>query len=202
MSNTDFADPFNMIMDPYAQDLYSPLREFVIIAETNKQSLILYQYAGDHNYSSQAPNQPTKINVIAANSIIDLCLSKKLHNIYVESIQELSSDHNPIIFKVGILDCSSLARDIIQLDNWNLFQSHLFNFILRNPKVTNIPEIEKAIENLNTHISTSTSTSSKPKVFQYFHVQSHPPYYKKKEKKRTKSGKIGKKPRTLTSKRC
>ncbi|GFW15504.1 probable RNA-directed DNA polymerase from transposon X-element [Trichonephila clavipes] len=125
--------------------------------------IALYNYARNKGLTISAPSDPTIVppqrNRFPA--IIDLGLSRGLSSITVESRCELSSDHNPVHFVVNFNFNNSHIPNCKTITNWNKYQDILSTTIAGNPPISNIEDIENAIENFSLNIHTAINQSSK-----------------------------------------
>ncbi|GFX64663.1 probable RNA-directed DNA polymerase from transposon X-element [Trichonephila clavipes] len=125
--------------------------------------MALYNFARSKGLVISAPSDPifipTQRNRVPG--ILDLGLSRGLSTISTETRCELSSDHNPVHFVVNFNFNSSHILNCKTITNWNKYQDILSTTIAGNPPISNIEDIEKAIENFNLNIHTAINQSSK-----------------------------------------
>ncbi|GFY31951.1 probable RNA-directed DNA polymerase from transposon X-element [Trichonephila clavipes] len=123
----------------------------------------LFNFARNNGLIISAPSDPTIIPSQQNRhpAIIDLGLSRGLSSITVESRCELTSDHNPVHFVVHFNFNNSHIPNCKSITNWNKYQDILATTIAGNPPISNIEDIEHAIENFNLNIHTAINQSSK-----------------------------------------
>ncbi|GFX01439.1 hypothetical protein TNCV_1864131 [Trichonephila clavipes] len=146
----------------------------------------LYQYIINNNIDVIAPPTPTSFGTASA-TIIDYALIKNLNwPCNIDSIPELSSDHNPI--KLHFPRTAKFEIPPPQLNtNWNIFTSTLANSEnCHLPHATSTPEIESQVRKLTSEILAAYAKASRPMT------HSEPPFvqgelkYLFKERNRTR----------------
>ncbi|GFU45536.1 probable RNA-directed DNA polymerase from transposon X-element [Trichonephila clavipes] len=128
----------------------------------------LYHYIMNKNIDVLAP--PTRFGTASA-TIIDYALMKNLNwPCNIDSIPELSSDHNPI--KLHFPRTAKFEIPPPQLNtNWNLFTKTLANTEnCHLPHATSTPEIESQVRELTSEILAAHAKASRPIT------HSEPPY--------------------------
>ncbi|GFS80305.1 probable RNA-directed DNA polymerase from transposon X-element [Trichonephila clavipes] len=120
----------------------------------------LHRYVVNNGIDVLAP--PTRFGTASA-TIIDYALMKNLiWPCTIDSIPELSSDHNPI--KLNFPRTPKFEIPPPQLNtNWNVFTTTLANNEnLYLPQASSIPEIESQVRDLTSEILTAHAKASKP----------------------------------------
>ncbi|GFT49274.1 hypothetical protein NPIL_443711 [Nephila pilipes] len=109
-----------------------------------------------------APNEPTyyPVNQHYHPSTIDLGLAKGIQNISVSTSEDLSSDHNPVYFLVGLDNIILEPQNQILLTNWSKFNRNLSNTMCRNPLINDLNELDKAVDNFALSIQTAINQST------------------------------------------
>ncbi|GFS47228.1 putative RNA-directed DNA polymerase from transposon X-element [Trichonephila inaurata madagascariensis] len=117
-----------------------------------------------------APTEPTRIPDRGNErpSIIDFAIPSCLSNIAAESMFDLSSDHNPVLFTFTPDFHFSYSHNCRTFTNWNKFQLLLHSSIPGNPSINNHQDIDSAVTNLSEQIHTSINQSSITK-----HIKHH-----------------------------
>ncbi|GFT56158.1 RNA-directed DNA polymerase from mobile element jockey [Trichonephila clavipes] len=124
----------------------------------------LYRYVVNSGIDVIAPHTPTRFGTASA-TIIDYALMKNLNwPCTIDSISELSSDHNPI--KLNFPRTPSFEIPPPQLyTNWKLFTNNLANNDnLYLPQANSTPEIESQVNDLTSEILTAHANASKPMI--------------------------------------
>ncbi|GFT01091.1 probable RNA-directed DNA polymerase from transposon X-element [Trichonephila clavipes] len=124
----------------------------------------LYRYVVNSGIDVIAPPTPTRFGTASA-TIIDYALMKNLNwPCTIDSISELSSDHNPI--KLNFPRTPSFEIPPPQLyTNWKLFTKNLANNDnLYLPQANSTPEIESQVNDLTSEILTAHGNASKPMI--------------------------------------
>ncbi|GFT27601.1 putative RNA-directed DNA polymerase from transposon X-element [Trichonephila clavipes] len=125
---------------------------------------------GDFNAKHTSTPTPTRFGTASA-TIIDYALMKNLNwPCNIDSIPELSSDHNPI--KLHFPRTAKFEIPPPQLNtNWNLFTKTLANTEnCHLPHATSTPEIESQVRELTSEILAAHAKASRPMT------HSEPPY--------------------------
>ncbi|GFQ78365.1 hypothetical protein TNCT_301 [Trichonephila clavata] len=78
----------------------------------------------------------------------------------VASIPELSNDHNPVLFEVSLDNFTSPVLSTYAFPNWSKFQTILSSTLPGNPKISNINEIDNAVQNFNSTFKNAFNNSS------------------------------------------
>ncbi|GFU56463.1 uncharacterized protein TNCV_2609801 [Trichonephila clavipes] len=124
----------------------------------------------NNNIDVLAPPTPTRFGTASA-TIIDYALMKNLNwPCNIDSIPELSSDHNPI--KLHFPRTAKFEIPPPQFNtNWNLFTKTLANTEnCHLPHATSTPEIESQVRELTSEILAAHAKASRPMT------HSEPPY--------------------------
>ncbi|GFT22073.1 putative RNA-directed DNA polymerase from transposon BS [Trichonephila clavipes] len=111
----------------------------------------LYRYVVSNGIDVLEPPTPTRFGTASA-TIIDYALMKTLNwPCTIDSIAELSSDHNPI--KLNFLSTSKFEIPLPQLSTtWSVFTNTLANNEnLYLPQASSTPEIESQVRDLTAH---------------------------------------------------
>ncbi|GFR12544.1 RNA-directed DNA polymerase from mobile element jockey [Trichonephila clavata] len=109
-----------------------------------------------------APAQPTRIthHHNARPSVIDFAMSSGLSNITAETMFDLSSDHNPVLYTFTPDFNFSYSHNCTTFTNWNKFQLLLHSSVPGNPSINNEDDIDFAVSNLTEKIHASINQSS------------------------------------------
>ncbi|GFT28420.1 RNA-directed DNA polymerase from mobile element jockey, partial [Nephila pilipes] len=135
------------------------------ISTDNNPGKTLFRHSLIHGYKIHAPSDPTHIPYSSRYhcTIIDIGLSQGICDPEVTTSPVLSSDHNPVTFKLKLENFSNPLNTYL-FTNWNKFQNYLSDSITGNPPINNIEEVDTAIENFNSCISTAINQASICKV--------------------------------------
>ncbi|GFY41663.1 putative RNA-directed DNA polymerase from transposon X-element [Trichonephila inaurata madagascariensis] len=110
----------------------------------------LYNFTRNCGFCITAPTEPKRIpdrgNERPSN--IDFSISSGLSNITAESMFDLSSDHNSVLFTFMPDFYFSYSHNCRTFTNWNMFQLILHSSIPGNPSINNHQDINSAITNL------------------------------------------------------
>jgi len=107
----------------------------------------LLTYCTDKNLSIHYPNQPTHFPHNSPPSVLDIAITKHCSVSKPLATPSLSSDHNPIVFKIQqrpVLTTPRMVYDYKHAD-WKLFKSTLDGTIPRNPTLLSTADLEQAV---------------------------------------------------------
>jgi hypothetical protein len=106
----------------------------------------LLAYCIDNNLSIHYPNQPTHFPYNSTPSVLDIALTKLCSVSKPLAAPVLSSDHNPIVFKLHLRPTVSSPRRMYDYKhaNWQLFQFTLNNSLSPNTILRSIVDLEEA----------------------------------------------------------
>lgn len=130
----------------------------------NTAGNILYEETSKRNFVIHHPPTPTYYPTQARftqPSTIDIAITNNLHTItQIQSMTALSSDHNPIEFKIECEHTHNNDKYKLRYDltDWKKFQDHISrNIILSNSQPTNTDEVDSIIRTLTEIITDATS---------------------------------------------
>ncbi|GFU18063.1 probable RNA-directed DNA polymerase from transposon X-element [Trichonephila clavipes] len=133
------------------------------IFNSNNMTILVGDFNAKHtSWGCPHPRTPTRFGTASA-TIIDFALIKNLNwPCNIDSIPELSSDHNPI--KLHFPRTANFEIPPPQLNtNWNIFTSTLANSEnCHLPNATSTPEIESQVRDLTSEILAAHAKASRP----------------------------------------
>lgn len=106
-----------------------------------------------NHFSLHAPNTPTRISNRRnqVHSIIDLAVSKNLnYPVTVTVINDLSSDHLPVAFKIDLVNPVSAPPSASI--NWQKYTTYLNDNPIDFPEIQTTQDIDNAVDTLTNHI--------------------------------------------------
>lgn len=121
----------------------------------------LLTYCQRYNVVINYPDSPTYHHTDHQPSVLDLALSKHCPLSHPLSVPALSSDHNPVVFKIRfhpILQESRICYDFKRA-NWHQFRSVLDGKIVINPKVPDRIALEHHVRHLTKTIQAAAVQS-------------------------------------------
>lgn len=124
----------------------------------------LHTFITHNNLSLHVPDKPTRIPTTAHGrpSTIDFAITKNFpYPITATTINDLSSDHLPVAFKIDLLNPISPPPSVAI--NWSKFTAYLNDHPLDFPNANNTDDIDTAVEILNTHIVKAQEHATRPK---------------------------------------
>jgi hypothetical protein len=142
----------------------------------------LIQLCSNHSFSINSPDYPTLFPSVGKPSTVDLALSKCLSGISnLKVINDLSSDHLPILFDISSFKSISSKNQIFDYSraNWKLFREEIllnlnFNDCIQSD-LDSTKKIDDYIEDLNELVLKSANRHIPLKnayYFRYPHSQS------------------------------
>ncbi|GFW38517.1 probable RNA-directed DNA polymerase from transposon X-element [Trichonephila clavipes] len=132
---------------------------------SNPAGNALLKFARNCGFTITAPADPTWISNRrnGRDSTLDFGVSCGLSNIHAQSIFDLSSDHNPVIFSMTPNSKYKYPHNCCTFTNWEQFQNILSVTVPGNPRINNQDAIENAVQNFTHLIQDSINQSSKIK---------------------------------------
>ena len=133
----------------------------------NRNGNTLLSYCLNKSITINYPNQPTHFPHHSSPSVLDIALSQRCSTSKPLSIPTLSSDHNPIVFKIHLHPTISTPRKVYNYKhaNWPLFRSSLDSAI--DPPPHSQYPCPRPCYLLLHPSSTSSSNPSHPCSFSY-----------------------------------
>ncbi|GFU24986.1 putative RNA-directed DNA polymerase from transposon X-element, partial [Nephila pilipes] len=133
----------------------------------NRTGTLIKNYTQLYGLDLIAPPVPTRTQVRRNESpaTIDFGITKGLNNTSVTVIDDLSSDHLPLMFNCNINDYSPPRNNYYKFTNWKKFQELLQNSIAGNPSINTTEEIDAAAAAFSQKIQATINQSSTCKTF-------------------------------------
>jgi hypothetical protein len=129
----------------------------------NTSGSILYNHVLQNNYTVIAPTSPTHhpYNQSYRPDVLDIALTKVPLPVTVTNINDLSSDHNPVLLEVHGTPIASKPPSAKCLINWRKYTDLLANKPVDvNPSTANTSEIESAIDDFTSSIHSAILSCS------------------------------------------
>ncbi|GFT98370.1 probable RNA-directed DNA polymerase from transposon X-element [Trichonephila clavipes] len=104
-----------------------------------------------------APDTPTHFNTYHTNAILDIGFAVNLSHTEVFTINEISSDHNPVIFDFITNNVLPPILRTLKSTNWSKFQEIIYHNIPGNPQ---IDDLDLAVQNFTSNVSNAISAST------------------------------------------
>ncbi|GBM42847.1 putative RNA-directed DNA polymerase from transposon X-element [Araneus ventricosus] len=131
----------------------------------NSNGTIIHDYICHNNLILLAPCEPTHFPNHSNNpSTLDFGILKNFSSVDANSINALSSDHNPVSFEIDINVNLPAISKIIKTTNWNKFKQIMRTSLPGNPNIQNIKDFDEAIAKLNSAILTAINLASRSKL--------------------------------------
>ncbi|GFU02377.1 putative RNA-directed DNA polymerase from transposon X-element [Trichonephila clavipes] len=136
----------------------------------NNSGNTLYNWASTHALEIIAPTAPTHFSPRGASTIIDIAFSNNITLHDVNSVNALSSDHNPVIIDLSLNNSLPKILQTIKTTNWIKFQDIVFNTLPGNPLI-DPDSIDTAVSNLTGIITSAISASTVTKPISTPHLR-------------------------------
>ncbi|GFX36163.1 putative RNA-directed DNA polymerase from transposon X-element [Trichonephila clavipes] len=111
---------------------------------------------------------PTHFNHNAPSTVIDIGFAANFSHSNVFTINELSSDHNPVIFDFVINAHLPPLLQTLKTTNWIKFQEILFYNMPGNPTIDNL---DQAVQNFSNIVTDAIHTSTSTRVIKTTHLR-------------------------------
>ncbi|GFT55658.1 putative RNA-directed DNA polymerase from transposon X-element [Trichonephila clavipes] len=130
---------------------------------SNPAGNALHRFARNCGFTITAPADPTWISNRrnSRDSTLDFGVSCGLSNIHAQSIFDLSSDHNPVIFSMTPNSTYKYPHNCCTFTNWEQFQNILSVTVPGNPRINNQDAIENAVKISPTLFKTQSTKAAK-----------------------------------------
>ncbi|GFS80351.1 RNA-directed DNA polymerase from mobile element jockey [Trichonephila clavipes] len=125
---------------------------------SNANGNILSNWAVSSAIDIIAPDTPTHFNHNAPSTVIDIGFAANFSHSNVFTVNELSSDHNPVIYDF-VTNCQlPPLLQTLKTTNWIKFQEILHYNMPGNPTVDNL---DQTVQNFSNIVSDAINTSCK-----------------------------------------
>ncbi|GFS50373.1 probable RNA-directed DNA polymerase from transposon X-element [Trichonephila clavipes] len=115
-----------------------------------------------------APDTPTHFNHNAPSTVIDIGFAANFSHSNVFTVNELSSDHNPVIFDF-VTNCQlPPLLQTLKTSNWIKFQEILHYNMPGNPTIDNL---DQAVQNFSNIVSDAINTSTSTRISKTSHLR-------------------------------
>ncbi|GFX58771.1 probable RNA-directed DNA polymerase from transposon X-element [Trichonephila clavipes] len=115
-----------------------------------------------------APYTPTHFNHNAPSTVIDIGFAANFSHSNVFTVNELSSDHNPVIFDFVTKCQLPPLLQTLKTTNWIKFQEILHYNMPGNPTVENL---DQAVQNFSNSVSDAINTSTSTRISKTSHLR-------------------------------
>ncbi|GFU93848.1 RNA-directed DNA polymerase from mobile element jockey [Trichonephila clavipes] len=136
----------------------------------NTHGNTLYNWASTHALEIMAPTAPTYYAARGTCSILDIAFAKNLILEDINSVNDLSSDHNPVLIDLALNNSLPKNLRTLKSTNWIKFQEIVFNSIPGNP-IIDTNNIDNAINNFTGMITSAISATTVTKVISTPHLR-------------------------------
>ncbi|GFU73070.1 probable RNA-directed DNA polymerase from transposon X-element [Trichonephila clavipes] len=134
----------------------------------NTNGNILCNWAVASALDILAPDTPTHFNTYHTNAILDIGFAVNLSHTEVFTINELSSDHNPVIFDFVTNNVLPPILRTLKSTNWTKFQEIVYHNIPGNPQ---IDDLDLAVQNFTSNVSNAISASTSTRLINTPHLR-------------------------------
>lgn len=126
----------------------------------NRNGKILFQYVAGRDIAVIGPLEPTHYGTIGRPDVLDIAImSNTPYQYQISTVSDLSSDHNPVHLHLG--GEIEWHGAILKKTNWQLFQGKISEFVGKVPRIGSIDELERAVQHMETAISTALESSTR-----------------------------------------
>ncbi|GFV64381.1 probable RNA-directed DNA polymerase from transposon X-element [Trichonephila clavipes] len=134
----------------------------------NTNGNILCNWAVGSALDILAPDTPTYFNTYHTNAILGIGFAVNLSQTEVFTINELSSDHNPVIFDFLTNNVLPPILRTLKSTNWTKFQEIIYHNIPGNPQ---IDDLDLAVQNFTSNVSNAISASTSTRLINTPHLR-------------------------------
>jgi hypothetical protein len=144
----------------------------------NRNGRILPSYCVNKDITLNYPDQPTHFPHNSTPSVLDITLSKRCPTSKPQAVPTLSSDHNPIVFKILLRPLITKPRILYDYKhaNWSLFRTSLDLSIPSHPPSLTINDLEHAVTTFETSVRQAAASSIPTQTVKKTISLSHPRY--------------------------
>ncbi|GFX32157.1 probable RNA-directed DNA polymerase from transposon X-element [Trichonephila clavipes] len=135
---------------------------------SNANDNILSNWAVGSAIDIIPPDTPTHFNHNAPSTVIDIGFAANFSHSNVFTVNELSSDHNPVIFDFVIHCQLPPLLQTLKTTNWIKFQEILHYNMPGNPTVDNL---DQAVQNFSNIVSDAINTSTSTRISKTSHLR-------------------------------
>ncbi|KFM77079.1 putative RNA-directed DNA polymerase from transposon X-element, partial [Stegodyphus mimosarum] len=125
---------------------------------TSYLGTVIHRYATQAGITIAAPNTPTRYNDRSANTL-DFFLLKGCKFSYVHTINELSSDHSPVMLNLDTSVRSTPDKKAF-ITNWVNYTKALNNTSLHIPTAQSGEELDELVASFTNELTTALNTNS------------------------------------------
>ncbi|GFY26328.1 probable RNA-directed DNA polymerase from transposon X-element [Trichonephila clavipes] len=138
------------------------------LAATQTNGNILSNWAVGSAIDIIAPDTPTHFNHNAPSTVIDIGFAANFSHSNVFTVNELSSDHNPVIFDF-VTNCQlPPLLQTLKTTNWIKFQEIPHYNMPGNPTIDNL---DQAVQNFSNIVSDAINTSTSTRISKTSHLR-------------------------------
>ncbi|GFW07110.1 probable RNA-directed DNA polymerase from transposon X-element [Trichonephila clavipes] len=147
--------------------MVSPAKNNWNPGRANTNGNILSNWAVASALDILAPDTPTHFNTYHTNAILDIGFAVNLSHTEVFTINELSSDNNPVIFYFITNNVLPPILRTLKSTNWTKFQEIIYHNIPGNPQ---IDDLDLAVQNFTSNVSNAISASTSTRLINTPHI--------------------------------
>ncbi|GBM62149.1 putative RNA-directed DNA polymerase from transposon X-element [Araneus ventricosus] len=132
------------------------------VGRSNTNGSIIHDNIGNNNLVLLAPLEPTHFPYHhPSSSNLDFVILKNISSGDATSINDLSSDHNPVSFEININANLASPATNVNITNWSIFCETIYKRIPGNPKMNTIAEVDDCIRQFTCNITTAVNLATK-----------------------------------------
>jgi len=146
------------------------------ITSANRNGRILQSYCINKDITLNHPDQPVYFPHNSTSSVLDIILSKRCPTSKPQAVSTLSSDHNPIVFKILLHPFLTKPRTLYEYKHAKcpLFRTTLYLSIPSHPSFLSTTDLEHAVTTFETSVRQASSIPTH--TVKISHLTLHPRY--------------------------
>ncbi|GBN39168.1 putative RNA-directed DNA polymerase from transposon X-element, partial [Araneus ventricosus] len=135
------------------------------MGSSNTNGSIIHDHIANNNLVLLAPLEPTHFPYHhPSSSTLDFGILKNISSGDATSINDLSSDHNPVAFEINVNASLASPAKKVNITNWTIFCETIHNRVPGNPKMNNIADVDDCIRQFTCNITTAVNLATKSRV--------------------------------------
>ncbi|GBM89207.1 putative RNA-directed DNA polymerase from transposon X-element [Araneus ventricosus] len=156
---------FNQSSKAIVVDDYNAKHPAWSVGRYNINGSIIHNHIANNNLVLLYPLEPTHFPYHhPSSSTLDFGILKNISSGDATSINDLSSDHNPVSFEININVSLASAAKNVNITNWTVFYESIYNRIPGKPKMSTIAEVDDCIRQFTCNITTAINLATKSRV--------------------------------------
>ncbi|GBN15176.1 RNA-directed DNA polymerase from mobile element jockey [Araneus ventricosus] len=172
-----YRSPYGRIVTQELDRLFSQSSKAIVVGDYNAKHTawsvgryntngsIIHDYIANNNLVLLAPLEPTHFPYHhPSSSTLDFGILKNISSGDATSINDLSSDHNPVSVEININASLASAAKNVNITNWTILCESIYNRIPGNPKMSTIAEVDDCTRQFTCNITAAINLATKSRV--------------------------------------